>query len=178
MKRSLAFLAAAVLAGRVGAAAEIKIGLVAELTGDMPAVGASCKQAALMAVEEVNRAGGLKVGGVDYAIDLQIEDNAAKADQSALAAQKLIAQDRVLAIIGPNASLGAVPASAIAESGRTVMITPWSTNPKTTQDARKRRPKRYVFRACYTDAFEGRVLALFVLKQLNLTRAAALYDVA
>jgi len=178
MKYSLAFLAAIAIAGQAAAAEEIKIGVVAELTGDMPAVGASCKQAALMAVDEVNSAGGLKVGGVAYQIDLQIEDNSAKADQSALAAQKLIAQDRVLAIIGPNASLGAVPASAIAESGRTVMITPWSTNPKTTIDPRTERPKRYVFRACYTDAFEGRVLAKFVLNQLKLKRVAALYDVA
>ncbi|MBU0715064.1 MAG: ABC transporter substrate-binding protein [Verrucomicrobia bacterium] len=178
MKFSLACLAAVVLAWQAGIAAEIKIGVVAELTGDMPAVGASCKQAALMAVDEVNGAGGLKVGGVAYTIDLQIEDNSAKADQSALVTQKLIAQDRVLAIIGPSASIGAVPASAIAESGRTVMITPWSTNPKTTKDIRTGRPKRYVFRACYTDAFEGQVLAMFVLNQLKFKRAAALYDVA
>ena len=178
MKFSLACLAAVVLAGQAGMAAELKIGVIAELTGDMPAVGASCKQAALMAVDEVNSTGGLKVGGVTYTIDLQIEDNVAKSDQSALAAQKLIAQDRVLAIIGPNASLGAVPASAIAEGGKTVMITPWSTNPKTTRDMRTGRSKRYVFRACYTDTFEGHVLAMFVLNQLKLKRAAALYDVA
>jgi len=178
MSRNLAYLTAMVLAGQAVLAADIKLGVVAELTGDMPAVGASCKQAALMAVDEVNGAGGLDVGGIAYKIDLQIEDNAARADQSALATQKLIAQDRVLAIIGPNASLGAVPASAIAESGRTVMITPWSTNPKTTQDMRTGRSKRYVFRACYTDAFEGHVLAMFVLNQLKFKRAAALYDVA
>jgi len=178
MKFNLACLAAALLAGQTGMAAAIKIGVIAELTGDMPAVGASCKQAALMAVDEVNGAGGLKLGGGAYTIDLQIEDNVAKSDQSALAAQKLIAQDRVLAIIGPNASLGAVPASAIAEGGKTVMITPWSTNPKTTRDMRTGRSKRYVFRACYTDTFEGHVLAMFVLNQLKLKRAAALYDVA
>ncbi len=178
MKRSLGFLAAVILAGQTAMTAEIKVGLVAELTGDMPAVGASSKQAAVMAVEEINNSGGLKIGGVDYVINLLIEDNAAKADQSALTAQKLIAQDHVLAIIGPNASLGAVPASAIAESARTLMITPWSTNPKTTRDIRTGKPKRYVFRACYTDAFEGQVLAMFVLNNLKLKRVAALYDVA
>lgn len=41
----------------------IKVGVVAELTGDIPAVGASCKNAAEMAVQEVNDAGGLDVGG-------------------------------------------------------------------------------------------------------------------
>ena len=42
--------------------ADIKIGLNAELTGSIPVVGQSCKNAALMAVDEVNAAGGLDVG--------------------------------------------------------------------------------------------------------------------
>ena len=156
----------------------IKIGVIAELTGDIPAVGASCKNAALQAVDAVNRDGGLEVGGRKYPIDLIIEDNGSKADQSALCAQKLIAQERVLAIIGPNSSLGAVPASSIAESSRTVLVSPWSTNPKTTMDPRSGAPKKYVFRACYTDPFEGRVLARFVRDTLKLETAAVLYDVA
>lgn len=156
----------------------IKIGVIAELTGDIPAVGASCKNAAEMAVQEVNDAGGIRLGDRKYKVKLIIEDNAGKADQSAASAQKLITRQKVIAIVGPNASLGAVPASTIAESRRTVMITPWSTNPKTTMDMRTLRPKRYVFRACYTDAFEGHVLAMFVLNQLKIKRAAVLYDVA
>lgn len=156
----------------------IKIGLIAELTGDIPAVGASCKNAAEQAVAAVNGAGGLEVGGQKYRIELVQEDNGSKADQSALCAQKLIAQERVLAIIGPNASLGAVPASSIAESSKTVLITPWSTNPKTTLDARTGKSKKYAFRACYTDPFEGRILARFVRDTLKLETAAVLYDVA
>ena len=157
---------------------KIKIGVIAELTGDVPAIGASCKNAAEMAVDEINTAGGIQLGDKKYPVKLIIEDNAGKADQSASVAQKLITQQNVTAIVGPNASLGAVPASTIAESGRTVMITPWSTNPKTTMDMRTSQPKRYVFRACYSDAFEGHVLAMFVLNQLKLKRAATLYDVA
>jgi branched-chain amino acid transport system substrate-binding protein len=86
-----------------------------------------------------------------------VEDNAGKADQAASAAQKLITQDEVLAIIGPNASRYAIPASEIAESSETVLITPWSTNPKTTLDANTDEPKKYVFRACFIDPFQGRV---------------------
>ncbi|HBA82884.1 MAG TPA: ethanolamine utilization protein EutJ [Verrucomicrobia bacterium] len=173
---ALAFVMTTVWAG--GGEPTIKIGVIAELTGDIPAVGASCKNAALQAVEEINAAGGVDVGGTKYKIDLKIEDNGSKADQAALCAQKLIAQERVLAIIGPNASLGAVPASSIAESTKTVLITPWSTNPKTTLDARSNKPKKYVFRACYTDPFEGRVLARFVRDTLKLDKVAVLYDVA
>src|SRR5262249_6681574 len=107
-----------------------------------------------------------------------VEDNAAKPDQSAAAANKLITQDEVLAIVGPNASHGAIPAAEIDESSQTLLITPWSTNPKTTLDTRTGQPKKYVFRACFTDPFQGQVLARFVTETLKAKTAAVLYDVA
>jgi len=175
----LAALSMALIAcGGAGGAATIKVGVVAELTGDIPAVGASCKNAAEMAVKEVNDAGGLEVGGKKYQIQLFIEDNAGKADQSASATQKLITQQNVVAIIGPNASRYAIPASEIAESSKVVLISPWSTNPKTTVDAKTGAPKKYVFRACFIDPFQGRVVAKFALDNLKTKKAAVLYDVA
>ena len=155
----------------------LKLGVIAELTGDMPAVGTSCKNAAELAVKEINAAGGLQVGKEKMKVELVVEDNAGKADQSA-AAQKLITQDEVLAIVGPNASRYAIPASEIAESSETVLITPWSTNPKTTLDANTNQPKKYVFRACFIDPFQGGVLAKFALENLKAKKAAVLYDVA
>jgi branched-chain amino acid transport system substrate-binding protein len=156
----------------------IKIGVIAELTGDMPAVGESCKKAAEMAVKEVNDAGGLEVGDKKYKVELFVEDNAGKAEQSASAAQKLITQQKVLAIVGPNATRYAIPAAEIAESSKVVLITPWSTNPKTTLDAKTDKPKSFVFRACFIDPFQGRVVAKFALDNLKAKKAAVLYDVA
>jgi branched-chain amino acid transport system substrate-binding protein len=164
--------------GTGGGADVIKIGGIGELTGDIPAVGASFKNAAEMAVKEVNDAGGLEVGGKKYQIQLIIEDNAGKADQSASSAQKLITQDNVVAIIGPNASRYAIPASEIAESSKVVLISPWSTNPKLTLDAKTNEPKKYVFRACFIDPFQGRVVAKFAMENLGAKKAAVLYDVA
>lgn len=161
-----------------GGSNTIKVGVDAELTGDIPAVGASCKNAAEMAVKEINDAGGLEVGGKKYQVELFIEDNAGKADQSASAAQKLITQQNVIAIIGPNASRYAIPASEIAESSKVVLISPWSTNPKTTIDAKTNQPKKYVFRAAFIDPFQGRVVAKFALDNLKAKNAAVLYDVA
>jgi branched-chain amino acid transport system substrate-binding protein len=156
----------------------VKIGVIAEMTGDMAAVGAACKQAAQLAATEVNDAGGLEIKGVKHPIVLCIEDNACKSEQSASAAFKLINQQEVVAIVGPNASRFAIPASEVAESSQTILITPWSTNPKTTRDATTGEPKQYVFRACFIDPFQGRVLARFVMEHLKLTRAAVLFDVA
>ncbi|MGE5699275.1 MAG: ABC transporter substrate-binding protein [Deltaproteobacteria bacterium] len=156
----------------------VKVGVIAELTGDIPAVGASCRNAAELAAKEINDAGGLDLGGKKYKVKLFIEDNAGKADQSASAAQKLITQNDVVAIVGPNASRYAVPASEIAESSKVVLITPWSTTPKTTLDAKTGAPKKYIFRACFTDPFQGRVVARFAMENLKSKKAAVLYDVA
>jgi branched-chain amino acid transport system substrate-binding protein len=84
----------------------------------------------------------------------------------------------VHAIVGPNATRYAIPASEIAESSKVVLISPWSTNPKTTLDARTNAPKKFVFRACFIDPFQGRVVAKFALENLNAKNAAVLYDVA
>jgi branched-chain amino acid transport system substrate-binding protein len=168
------------LGGALPAWAEdvVRVGVIAELTGDMPAVGDACRKAAEMAAREVNDAGGLKLGGKAYKVKVLVEDNAGKADQSAAAATKLISQDDVVAIIGPNASRYAIPASEIAEANGTVFITPWSTNPKTTLDAVSNKPKKYAFRACFIDPFQGNVVARFAAETLKLRKAAVLYDVA
>ena len=161
-----------------GSDSSIKVGLIAELTGDIPAVGASCRNAAEMAVKEINDTGGMDIGGRKYRMELFIEDSAGKPDQAASSAQKLITQKGVVAIVGPNASSNAIPASEIAESAKVVLITPWSTNPKTTLDARSGAPKKFVFRAAFIDPFQGRVVAKFVRDTMKAHKAAVLYDIA
>lgn len=159
------------------APATIKIGLNAELTGGIPVVGESCKNAAELAVKEVNDAGGLEVGGKKYKIELVIEDNEDKAESAAAAAQKLVTAG-VLAMIGPNASRNAIPAAEVAESSGMPMISPWSTNPKTTIDATTGQPKKFVFRAAFIDDFQGVVAAKFAMEHLKTAKPAVLYDVA
>ncbi len=156
----------------------IGIGVIAELTGDIPAVGASCRNAAELAAAEVNAAGGLNLGGRKHKIRLYVEDNAGSAERSSAAAHRLIAQKNVVAIVGPNASRYAVPASDAAEAARVVLITPWSTTPSTTRDGKTGAAKRYVFRACFTDPFQGKVVARFAREELKARRAAVLFDAA
>jgi len=164
--------------GTTASQSAIQIGGIGELTGDIPAVGASYKNAAEMAVKEINDAGGLDVGGQKYTINLSIEDNAGKADQAASAATKLITQQNVVAIVGPNASRYAIPASQIAESSKVMLISPWSTNPKLTLVGDTTDPKQYVFRAAFIDDFQGQVVARFAQDTIKATKAAVLYDVA
>lgn len=151
---------------------EVRIGINAELTGSKPTVGDSCKKAAELMVAQINQTGGLQVGDKKIPVKLIIEDNEDKAESAAAATQKLISQNNVLAIIGPNASGNAIPAARICEDAGVIMITPWSTNPKTTEG------KKFIFRACFIDDFQGRVMAKFARQHLKASKAAVLYDVA
>jgi len=151
---------------------EIRLGVNAELTGSKPTVGDSCRKAAELLAAQVNQEGGLKLGDKKYLIRLFVEDNEDKAESAAAAAQKLISQDNVLAIIGPNSSGNAIPAASICEGAGVIMVSPWSTNPKTTEG------KKFIFRACFIDDFQGQVMAKFARETLKVQTAAVLYDVA
>jgi branched-chain amino acid transport system substrate-binding protein len=125
-----------------------------------------------MLKEQINKQGGLKVGNKSYMLNFIYEDNEAKAESAAAAALKLITQDQVLGIIGPQASKQAIPAGEVADTNQCVLISGWSTNPKTTAN----RP--WVFRACFLDPFQGPVLAKFATDELKAKKAAVLYDIA
>ena len=146
----------------------IKVGLNVELTGSIPVVGESSKNAAELAVKEINEAGGLDVGGTKYTVELLVEDNEDQAESATAVAQKL-ATSGVLAMIGPNASRNAIPASVVAESSSMPMISPWSTNPKLTQVGDTTDPKKFVFRAAFIDDFQGVVAAKFAMNELKTT---------
>ena len=150
----------------------IKIGINAPITGDIPKVGEGTKYAAEMWLEDINAAGGIEVGGKKYKVELVIEDNESKAESAVAVTTKMITEDGVLAIVGPQASKQAIPAGGKANELATPMISPWSTNPDTTKD----RP--YVFRGCFLDPFQGPVVANFVRDEFGFTKAAVLYDVA
>ena len=150
----------------------IYIGVNAPLTGDIPKVGEGTKFSAEMWLEDINAAGGLDVGGVKHPVELVMEDNESKAESATKANTKLITQDEVLVIVGPQSSKQAVPAGGVANDNETPMVSPWSTNPTTTLD----RP--WVFRTPFLDPFQGPVIANFVNEEFGFTKAAVLYDVA
>lgn len=150
----------------------IRIGINAPLTGDIPKVGEGTKYAAQMWLEDVNAAGGIEVGGKKYMVELIIEDNESKAESAVKANTKLITEEDVLAIVGPQSSKQAIPAGGKANELGTPMISPWSTNPDTTKD----RP--FVFRGCFLDPFQGPVVANFMNDEFGFKKAAVLYDVA
>jgi len=150
----------------------IRIGINAPLTGDIPQVGEGTKFAAQLWLDDIKAEGGIAVGGKKYPVELVIEDNESKAESAVKVTMKMITEDEILIMVGPQASKQAVPAAGIANNYKTPMITPWSTNPDSTKG------KPYVFRACFLDPFQGPVVAKFISNEFKFSKAAVLYDVA
>lgn len=174
LRWAVVLMGAALLLGACAQAGEntVRVGLNAELTGNIPKVGEHSRVAAEMFVEEINEAGGVEVGGQQYQLELVVEDNNGTAEGATAAANKLITQDNVHVMVGPNPSVAAVPAGEVANNLEAPMISPWSTNPNTTLN----RP--WVFRAPFLDPFQGPVVAGFATEEFGAETACVLFDVA
>jgi branched-chain amino acid transport system substrate-binding protein len=152
---------------------EFRVGLLATLSGAVAeTAGKSTVEGAQLAVKAANDAGGISAGGRQQHVSLVVEDDQDRAEAAVDAARKLISQEGVAVVVGPQFSRNAIPVAAVAENARVPMISPASTQPETTAG------KRYVFRAAFTDPFQGRVLAVFARDELHAQRVAVLYDVA
>lgn len=146
---------------------EILVGAYLSLTGTTATFGNSTLHGIEMAVDETNAAGGV----LNKQIHLLSEDTQSKPEEAALAVTKLITRDKVVAILGEIASSRTLAAAPIAQQNKVPMVTPGSTNPEVT------RKGDYIFRVCYSDPFQGEVLAKFTYEQLGFRNVAVIKDV-
>ncbi len=150
-----------------GRAAEtIKIGFFMSVTGRDASFGEASLRGARLAIDELNAAGGV----LGRPLALVVEDNRSVAGESATAAKKLLARDRVVALIGECSSARTLEAVPIAQAAGVPLITPAATNPKVTQGGDA------IFRVCFIDSFQGEVLASYARRRLGVQRAALLID--
>ena len=149
----------------------LKVAILAPLSGAVPTFGLSTKQGAEMAIAEWNA----KNGVLGRQIEAIVEDSQCSPDPAVNAANKVIEQDKVHYIIGEVCSSASIPVSDIAEQKKVVQISPTSTNPSVTKNA-DGSTKQYVFRACFTDKYQGEVEAKFALDNLKAKTAFVLYD--
>lgn len=145
----------------------IKVGVYVDLTGQTSSFGQSTKNGIELAVEEINAAGGVN----GKKIQLVVEDDQGRTEQAKTVVEKLINQDKVVAVLGEVASSNTLAAAPVAQAAKIPMITPSSTNPKVTQVG------DFIFRVCFLDDFQGSSIAKFASKNLNGKTAAILGDV-
>jgi len=148
----------------------VNLGSIFGMTGASSSFGIAEDKGARMAVDEFNAAGGATIGGVKTTINYINEDDTGLPEVGASAVHKLIDQDKVIGIIGAQTSMVSLAIAPVLQSAGIPMISPSSTNEKVTLVG------DYIFRSCFLDAFQGRVMANYVWNTLKLKTAAVLYD--
>lgn len=150
--------------------AVIKVGHVAPLTGGIAHLGKDNEQGARLAVDEINAAGGLKLGDQTYKLELVPEDDKADPKEGTIAAQKLV-DAGVVAVVGHLNSGTSIPASKIYSDASVTQISPSATNPKYTEQGFKT-----TFRVVANDNQQGAVLANYAKDALKAKTVAIIDD--
>jgi len=136
----------------------IKVAILAPLSGQTSTFGESTKNGAQFAIDEWNAKGGV----LGKQIVPIVEDSQCTPDPAVNAANKVIDLDKVKFIIGEVCSKASIPISVIAEAKGVIQVSPTSTSDLLTFNA-DGSVKKYVFRACYNDSFQGKVMATFAI---------------
>ena len=150
----------------------IKGGGLLEMTGGSASFGISGKNGIDLALKKINEKGVL--GGKK--LSLVVADTKSEASEATNAMQKVISQDKVVAVIGPNQSSAVIAAGSINNGSKVVDVTPMGTNPDVTVDPGTKKVKPYSFRTCFIDPFQGTVMASFASNDLKVKKAAIYID--
>jgi len=144
----------------------VSIGAIFPLSGAVAFYGTESRDGALLALEQVNAAGGL----LGKKLTLLSEDDEGDAAKAVNALTKLTTRDKVSFILGSSTSGPTQAMSTLAQSSKVILISPSATNINVTKAG------DYIFRACFIDPFQGVVGADFAYGTLGSRRAAILYD--
>lgn len=156
-----------------GSEDEIVIGYIGALSGETALWGQAGLNGMIMAQKEINDAGGIlgkPVKIVEY-------DGKGEPLDSINAFNKLVDQDKVVAVVGTNFSSINIPMASIAGEKKVPVLATAASSPEVTVD-QNGNLHPYSFRIGFTDPFQGRVLAAYSVNQLNLKKAAILTNIA
>ena len=164
----------AVMGLAAAAAAEdvIKIGHLAALTGDWAAYGQTEANSAKLAVAEINAKGGV----LGKKLELLVYDFRTRPEDAVNAFRRMAENDKVVAVIGANGSGINIATAPLADKYKVPQIGTVSTNLLVTVDE-KGVLHPYMFRICFTDPYQGQLIAAFSAHELKKMTAAVLWDV-
>jgi len=135
----------------------IKIGFAFPMSGTAAMAGKYSTHGADVAKQELG--GVITVDGVDYPVEFIYADTEGTEEKTVNVYQKLIEEEGVIAIVGPDASKCALAAGPIAQNAGCPNVATFATNTAVTQTG------DYIFRACFIDPFQGNVAATYCEEQ-------------
>ncbi|MDR1649314.1 MAG: ABC transporter substrate-binding protein, partial [Synergistaceae bacterium] len=151
----------------------IKIGYLATLTGEGATWGQHERDAAMMAVKEVNEKGGL----LGRPVELVCYDIKGKPEDGVNALRKMIFDDKVVAVGGSNYSGIQLAILPIAENAKIPVVSSSATNPAVTVNPDTGKVRPYIFRIAYTDPYQGMVIADYLIKKCGSKKLAVIGDI-
>ncbi|MBI4598986.1 ABC transporter substrate-binding protein [Candidatus Uhrbacteria bacterium] len=144
----------------------IVVGGIAPLTGEAAAYGVPDQNAKMLAVEEINAAGGIN----GRELKIVWEDGKCNGTDATTAVQKLLNVDKVKVILGGSCSGETLAAAQLTQSARALLFSGLSSSPDLTTAG------DLVFRTYPSDAFAGKMVATYASKELGLKRAAIISE--
>jgi branched-chain amino acid transport system substrate-binding protein len=145
---------------------EIVLGEFETLSGSEATFGKSTHNGVLLAIDEINQAGGVK----GKKVRVLCYDDQGNVAQAGTVVSRLVTSDRVVAVIGEVASSRSLAAAPICQQEGVPMVSPSSTNIEVTQKG------DMIFRVCFTDNFQSYAMARFAYDRLHARTIAILYD--
>ncbi|MDR3264625.1 MAG: ABC transporter substrate-binding protein [Synergistaceae bacterium] len=177
MRKSMAVLmAVAVLsctARFAWAADPIRIGYLAALTGDGSVWGQAEQGGARLYVKHINEKGGL----LGRPVELVCYDTKGKPEDAVNAVRRMIYEDKVVAIGGSNYSSIQLAIASVVDRGQVPAVATAATNPTVTVDPDTGKIRPYMFRIAYTDPYQGRVIADYLVEKCGAKKIAVLGDI-
>lgn len=158
--------------GKKAASNTVKVGWIGSLTGPQAVYGEAESNGAKLYFDDLNKNGGL----LGKQVEMVCYDTKGDASEAVNAVKRLVGEDKVIAILGPNASGQAIPISSVLEESKVPDIATVATNPKVTVIDGKVKP--YNFRICFIDPYQGAAAAGYAIDVLKAKSAAILYDVS
>ena len=135
----------------------IKIGLAFPMSGTAAMAGKYSTHGADVLKEELG--GKITVGDKEYPVEFVTMDTEGSEEKTTNVYQKLIEEEKVIAIVGPDSSKCMLAAAPIAQNAKCPAITTFGTNTAVTEVG------NYIFRACFIDPFQGSVAAAYCEQQ-------------
>ena len=152
-------------AEKPAAGGPVNIGAYLPMTGGVAAYGQ-------MEWDGVKTANEMMPKVLGREVKLFLVDTKSDKIEAANAVDRLIKKDKVVGIVGEAISGNSMAGGPIGEKNEVPMITPTGTNPLVTQG------KKYYFRACFIDPFQGEVAAKLAVDTLKAKTAAVIVDIA
>jgi len=157
--------------GTDASGATIKIGANYELSGAVATYGSDSLKGFKMAIDEVNKAGGV----LGKQLEVVSKDNKSDPAQATSAEQTLMSQEKVVLSVGPATSGNFRASIPVAQSHQIPIISSSATaDDDITVDAKTNKVRDYVFRTCFTDSFQGKIMANYASNTLN-AKSAVIY---